>query len=98
MASPASQVIQRVIAAAFGGYVLTAASSACLSYALVYGPSMSRFDATMTGLLIGFLIYAAVIMWVFAAHSLKRMWWQLGSATAVFTVLAVLLSPQLVLP
>lgn len=88
MASSASQIIQRVAAAAIGGYVLAAAVSACLSYVL----PMSRADATLTGLLVSFLIYVAVVMWVFAAHSLQRLWWQLGGATVVFAVPAILLS------
>lgn len=91
MASPASQVIQRIIAATIGGYVLAAAVSACLSYVL----PMPRADAALTGLLISFVIYVAVVMWVFAARSLKRLWWQLGSATAVFATLAVLFAPVL---
>ncbi len=95
MSSPTSQVIQRVIAAALGGYVLAAAMSASLSYALPHGLAMSRGDATMIGLLASFLIYAAVVIWVFAARSLQRLWWQLGSATVVFGTLALLLSPQL---
>lgn len=97
MASPASQIIQRIVAAALGGYVLAAAISACLSY-LLPGLSMSRADATLVGFLISFLIYVAVVIWVFAARSLSRLWWQLGGTTAVFALLAVLLSPQLVLP
>ncbi len=94
MASSAVQVIQRIIAAVFGGYVLAAAVSACLSYVM----PMSRVEATLTGMLVSFLLYVAVVMWVFAVKSLKRMWWQLGSATVVFGALAVLLSPQLVQP
>jgi hypothetical protein len=93
MASPTSRVIQRILAAAIGGYALAAAVSACLSYAL----PMPRADATLTGILVSFLIYVGVVMWVFAARSLKRLWWQLGGATVVFGALALLLSPQLVL-
>jgi hypothetical protein len=95
MASPASQVIQRIIAAALGGYVLAAAVSACLSYVLPHALSMPRADAALTGLLISFVIYAAVVMWVFGTRSLQRLWWQLGGATAVFATLAVLLAPVL---
>jgi hypothetical protein len=95
MASPASQVLQRIIAATIGGYVLAAAISACLSYVLPHALAMPRADAALTGLLTSFVIYVAVVMWVFAARSLKRLWWQLGSATAVFATLAVLLAPVL---
>lgn len=94
MASPASQVIQRILAAAIGGYVQAAGASACLSYAL----PLARVEATLTGMLVSFLLYVAVVMWVFAVRSLKRMWWQLGGTAAVFAILAILLSPQLVQP
>jgi hypothetical protein len=89
VASPASQVLQRIVAAAIGGYVLAAAASACLSYAL----PMPRADATLTGMLVSFLIYVGVILWVFAARSLQRLWWQLGATTVVFAALALLLAP-----
>jgi hypothetical protein len=87
MASPASQVIQRIFAAVLGGYALAAALSACLSLVL----PMPRADAVITGLLVSFPLYVGIIMWVFAAHPLKRLWWQLGSATAGFGVLALVL-------
>jgi hypothetical protein len=95
VASPASQVVQRIIAATIGGYVLAAAISACVSYGLSHALAMPRADAALTGLLVSFVIYVAVVMWVFAARSLQRLWWQLGSVTAVFATLAVLLAPVL---
>jgi hypothetical protein len=80
----AGHVCQRVIAAVFGGYTFTVASSICFSYLL----PAARFEAVMTAVLLSFLIYAGTVLWVFSIHSLKRMWLGLGGATAGCGLLA----------
>tara|TARA_R110000868_G_scaffold78919_1_gene224774 strand:+ start:3213 stop:3491 length:279 start_codon:yes stop_codon:yes gene_type:complete len=88
MALGATTVCQRLAAAVVGGYGLAVGVSTCLSLVM----PTSRDDAVLTGLLASFLVYAAVILWVFATSSLSRIWWGLGSMTATFAGLSVMLS------
>lgn len=77
----------RLAAGIAGGYALAAAFSVWLSFIL----PMPRADAVLTGLLASFAIYAAAILWAFAARSLWRLWFGLlvpAAACAVFAWLA----------
>ena len=65
---------------------------ACMALGATTVMPTSRDDAVLTGLLASFLVYAAVILWVFATSSLSRIWWGLGSMTATFAGLSVMLS------
>jgi hypothetical protein len=83
----AASIAQRTAAAACGGYALAAVLSICLSFVLP-GP---RADAVLTGLLVSFAIYTAVVIWAFAVRSVSRMWIGIGAVTLVFASLAGLL-------
>lgn len=61
-------VTARTLAAIAGGYLFTYCFTAALARLL----PMDRFDATLVASLMSFIIYLAFILWVFAAHSLRR--------------------------
>ncbi len=69
-ASPAGQVCQRIIAAALGGYAMAVVLSIAIAEAL----PLAQFDAVMAAVLASFVIHLGIILWVFAVHSLRRMW------------------------
>lgn len=73
-------VISRILAAVVGGYALAALTSvAALALPL------SRVEAVLTGTQLSFLVYAAAVVWVFAARSAWRAW---GGLIAVAVPLA----------
>lgn len=63
-------VLSRIVAAVLGGYALAAASAASLA---VWLP-MTRVDAVVTASMLAFVVYAAGVMWVFAARDTWRAW------------------------
>lgn len=65
----AAPVASRIVAALFGGYALAALGSVA-ALAL----PMSKPQAVLTGMLASFAIYAAAVVWVFAARSALRAW------------------------
>ncbi|WP_349571043.1 iron transporter [Azotobacter salinestris] len=67
----------RVVAAVFGGYVLTYAATAALARLL----PLARFDAVMVSTLLSFALYTGMVLWVFAAASMRRVW--LGTALSL---------------
>lgn len=87
MAVSTFSICQRVAVAVFGGYTLAVAVSTSLSHAL----PMARADAVLSSLLVGFLVYAAVIVWAFGARSISRMWTGVILLIAGFGSLAILL-------
>ena len=60
-----------------------------LSYVL----PMPRADAVATGVLISFALYAGVIVYAFAAHSLRRLWFGVLGFTGFFALAALALRP-----
>ncbi|RTD92981.1 DUF3649 domain-containing protein [Variovorax atrisoli] len=52
---------------------------------------MARSEATMTGLLASFAVFALSVMWVFAARTAFRAWSGLAVAAAVLGALLLLL-------
>ncbi|GAB3463113.1 iron transporter [Azotobacter salinestris] len=63
-------VALRVTAAVFGGYVLTYATTAALARLL----PLARFNAVMVATLLSFALYTGIVLWVFAAASMRRVW------------------------
>ncbi len=59
-----------MLAATVGGYAVVSLIAAALSLCL----PMPRLEAVMTATLVGFLVYAAIIMSVFHARSAGRAW------------------------
>lgn len=62
-------LVSRIIAAVLGGYALAALTSVA-TLAL----PMERGEAVLTGMMLSFIVYAAAVIWVFAASSARRAW------------------------
>ncbi|WP_426702763.1 DUF3649 domain-containing protein [Rhodanobacter sp. Col0626] len=68
-------VAARALAAAVGGYLIAALTTALLPRLL----PMPRSEAVITATLLSFPIYAAVVLWAFAAARVARVWrWTLA--------------------
>jgi len=67
-------VAVRAVAAILGGYGVAALFAAVLALCLPFAFGMARSEATMTGTLASFLVFALAVMWVFAARSALRAW------------------------
>jgi Protein of unknown function (DUF3649) len=84
-------VAARAIAAIFGGYGVAALSSIVLALCLPVFFGMARSEATMTGLLASFAVFALAVMWVFAARTALRAWSGLAIAAGLLGVLLLML-------
>lgn len=73
-------VAVRAFAAIGGGYALAALCAASLSVTL----PLSRPEASMTGTLVSFVVYACAVMWVFAARTALWAWLGLLMAAVPF--------------
>jgi len=74
------------IAAIPGGYLLAGLASACLARLL----PTSNVEAAVTGMLVSFGIYAALLIWAFSARSALRLWlWWGGTAAVLGVILAM---------
>lgn len=67
---PRWSIFSRVMAAIFGGYLFTSIVIALLAILL---PG-SRAEAVLAAMLLSFLIYAGVVMWVFACRTASHAW------------------------
>ncbi|GFE81427.1 iron transporter [Steroidobacter agaridevorans] len=76
-------VASRALAAIIGGYALTALAT----FALAIFLPMSRAEASMTATLASFLIYACVVLWVFATRTAWRAWAGIIGSTVVLGAL-----------
>lgn len=76
-------VLSRVVAASIGGYAFTWA--AIVFVALVW--PLPRAEAVGVATMLGFVIYAAVAMWVFVTRSAVRAWVGIAGWTAIFVLL-----------
>jgi len=65
----AAPLASRIVAALFGGYALGALTSVA---ALVL--PASRPQSILTGMMLGLLVYAGAVIWVFSARSAGRAW------------------------
>lgn len=79
-------VALRAVAAIGGGYVLASLCAASLSVMLPF----SRPEASMTGTLASFVVYACAAMWVFAARTALRAWLGLLAAAVPFGLMLLL--------
>lgn len=68
IASPWLDIGLRTTLAVLGGYAFTYAVTAALARLL----PLARIDALVVATLLSFVLYLAFILWVFAAHSLRR--------------------------
>ena len=63
-------VTSRILAALFGGYLVAALTSVCISQWM----PMSRADAVVTGMLLSFLSYLVAVLWCFACRTAWQAW------------------------
>lgn len=63
-------VTSRIVAALFGGYLIAALSSVCISQWV----PMSRADAVVTGMMLSFVAYLLAVIWCFACRTAWRAW------------------------
>lgn len=82
-------IASRILAAAAGGYALSAASAVWLAVALP-GP---RSEATTAGSLASFAVMTGAVLWAFAARTPARAWTGLAIPAAALAVLATALAP-----
>ncbi|OLF55967.1 DUF3649 domain-containing protein [Pseudomonas chlororaphis] len=66
-------VTSRVLAAVFGGYLLAALSSVCMTLLL----PVSRADAVVGGMMTSFLFYLVAVLWCFACRTAWQAWYGL---------------------
>lgn len=83
-------VLSRVLAAAVGGYALTSAITVLL--ALVW--PLPRAQAVYTATMLSFALYVPIVLWVFTAKQVGRVWRDVAIATAIVAVLAWWLIPE----
>ena len=76
-------MIARIIAAVFGGYTLAALASIA---PLALPVDVSQ--AVLAGMLVSFAVYAAAVIWVFAARSAARAWGGLMAAAVPLSLAA----------
>ena len=77
-------VTSRVLAAVFGGYLVTALASVCLT---LWVP-MARTEAVVTGMMGSFLVYLVAVIWCFACRTASRAWFGLIATSLVLTAAA----------
>lgn len=65
-------ILSRTLAAALGGYALTAAFAGALSLALAQ--AMPRVDAVLTATMLAWFVYAGAAGWAFYARSAWTAW------------------------
>lgn len=85
-------VFSRVVAAIVGGYLLANLVAILLSYLLE-----PRVDAVLTSILVSYLIYAGIVLWVFAAKTARRAWLGIAAPMLVCSVAILLIAPEGVL-
>ncbi len=69
-------LVARIVAALFGGYLLTLSSSMLLSQ-IFDMIGMDRVNASLTAMLLSFTIYTVIVIWFFAIASVKKVWMNL---------------------
>ncbi len=79
-------IVSRVAAAMIGGYAVSYYAAAAMSVLL----PMVRSEAVVTSILLGIVIFAAAIMWVFSASSAKQAWLVLLVLTVILAAVAYL--------
>lgn len=82
-------ILSRTLAAALGGYALTAAFAGTLSLALALALAMPRVDAVLTATMLAWLVYAAAVAWVFYARTSWGAWLGLLAPAAVMGAMAM---------
>ncbi len=72
-------VLSRIMAAVFGGYALTTVMILLFSYLL----PLPKKDALMLATMLGYIIYALIIIWAFTVSRVKLVWLGIGASTGL---------------
>lgn len=83
------QVLSRVLAAIFGGYLFTSLLTVFL--ALVW--PMPQAEAVVAASLLSFAVYTAAIIWVFSVRSATRAWVGLALSCAALALMNAVMLP-----
>ena len=96
---PAFAMSSRVIAAIVGGYVLSNLLAIVLSYLLsmVLADSpvgSASADGVMIAIQFSYLIYAAIVMWIFSGKPLTKVWRMLTITSLVCAFFIYIFMPE----
>lgn len=83
-------ITSRTLAAALGGYALSALCAMALAVIL----PMPRNEAVITGILAAFLLCACAAIWAFSVRSAWRAWGGIALVSLVFGALYLIGSPS----
>lgn len=89
------RIAARVLAALVGAYAVTAGAAALIAVILVLAAGASRADALIAASMIGYVIFALVMLWCFAERRLARVWLALVAVAVVTHALAIWIEPAL---
>ncbi|CAN7276324.1 DUF3649 domain-containing protein [Pseudorhodoferax sp. LjRoot39] len=81
------QIAGRVLAAALGGYALSALAMADLALLLPRVGGATQAEAVLVASLCSFVVYTGVALWAFATRSAVRAWLGLCGAGLLLAVL-----------
>ena len=79
-------VASRIIAAVFGGYLVGALTSICITQWL----PLPRADAVVTGMMLSFIAYLLAVIWCFACRSAWHAWCGIVLPAAVLALIFAL--------
>lgn len=88
-AFPRWRIAGRVLAATVGAYFVTAGSAALAAVVLILATGISRSDALIAASVLGYLLFAFLMLWCFAERRLLRVWLVLIAAAVLAHGLAI---------
>ncbi|GIU19415.1 hypothetical protein TUM4261_41370 [Shewanella sp. c952] len=86
--SQAFNIVSRLLAAIFAGYLVAATGSGLLAIVIPLAPAQS----TLTAMMLSFSIYATAIIWVFSVRNHFVAWRDLLSLSCIFYLLIRLIN------
>lgn len=89
------RIAARALAAVVGAYAVTAGAAALIGVSLVAGAGLGRSDALIVGSVLGYLLFAFLMLWCFAERRLMRVWIILVAAAAVTHGAAWMIAPTM---
>lgn len=89
------RIAARALAAVVGSYAVSAGAAALISVLLVVGAGLGRSDALIIGSVLGYLLFAFLMLWCFAERRLLRVWIALVTAAAATHGAAWLIAPTM---
>lgn len=90
-----ARIASRVLAATVGAYAVTAGTAALVAVVMALAARTSRSDALIVGSVVGYLLFAFLMLWCFAERRLMRVWLVLAAAALGTHGLAMLIERAL---